>query len=1325
MEADHSDILGHPTLPVSRAQDPSLFSFSFTKSAFLLATLLGLYVLGVRIWSHVLLWRERSYKLATRRRHGIPDSDRRPFNVAYAAAVQSREENEARRAKPKPVQQPASIPDRSSALPEQNTRYRTGAQQHATDPARMQSVSALVPGAYTSGYLPSSSRIGNDITNSPASSPNPLTDPHQRRSLVPQPSNVGVTQRPTLQRQTSRKYLNLSGHKRGFDEQEFDEAEPAKKTRVEGDELIDGDEDAEWQDQNGIIPKRVSKRFLGDEEEEIDDDLGHSKKSRGKRARKFSLEKSLHEDERMEVDEEDDDVPELSSIVRGKKRDRAEAGSTFGGDDDYSVLEHEEGAKVRRRKRQTVSKRKSDAGSLSRGKKRDRDIEIGSDDDNEHEALLKSSRKKRGKRHSHANTPDEDQRSTSDVSMDESLASTRSRARRIGDEWESNGVKYKIGPNGQRLRQALVKEARHKFVMPVDSIHPDRDANLEVFVESWLTEEEYQDARESHLLAWQDSPRRSISPEKLPLDVSAPVPTPPVGKNLLWASTSTTPTASPVSRSPDETPVTALPRPRNYRHSIASHVGLRISPFNQPQTALTKRIASASRAPPLYQSISASPGLSDSTNGSPRGAYRTFSKLEKQELEAKGISRIREANRKKQAEKEAKLKEEKDKADREKAEKERIERERVEREKAEKERIEKERKAKEEAAAAATAATVPTIMVTKPTETQLETKTAAPGLFTFPSSSSADASKPAASAPNPLFASPGAALTSTPSATTSPLFSAPPPKPDAAKPSTAFPAPVQTSAGPTFAFGKTSPQQAEPAPKTFQFQQPTIPASQTKPPLFAQPEQKAGAPSLLSRVGEPEKPASSPFTFAKPSGAPSFFNNKPATAPQAASSSSALPSTTTASPPGPLKFNFGATTKPTTAPVMSSSSLSGALGDPSSTKTGSAFGVKPPTTTEEKKDAPAPPKFNFGYTANAAGAGSSSQQTTNSTSSSQPTNLSSQQTTTDAPKSAFGNTGFTGGNLFANTPASTSAPTPFGAPSNVAGLGSTETKDAPKSVFSTFGNTTTAPSFGASPASQGATETKEAPKSAFGMFGNTPAFGATSPTETKEAPKSGFTSFGNTTSAFGGPAASGTTPSAFGNTAGSSAFAGSSTTTTPAFGSAATTSAFGSAATTPAFGSAAPTPAFGSTTATPAFGSTTTPNVFGSGATSPFSTTPASPAKDKPAEPSKLFSFGGAGMSTNNAAPATPTAEAPKSMFGSITTSAPSNPFSFGSNTSTTPQSSPFGSASTFGSKPGAAGPAAFGFGQTNPAATNGTSSTPSAFSSTFGNPPSSGQQQQ
>jgi len=34
---------------------------------------------------------------ATRRRHGIPDTDNRPFNVAYAAAVTARKENETRK----------------------------------------------------------------------------------------------------------------------------------------------------------------------------------------------------------------------------------------------------------------------------------------------------------------------------------------------------------------------------------------------------------------------------------------------------------------------------------------------------------------------------------------------------------------------------------------------------------------------------------------------------------------------------------------------------------------------------------------------------------------------------------------------------------------------------------------------------------------------------------------------------------------------------------------------------------------------------------------------------------------------------------------------------------------------------------------------------------------------------------------------------------------------------------------------------------------------------------------------------------------------------
>jgi len=241
-----------------------------------------------------------------------------------------------------------------------------------------------------------------------------------------------------------------------------DEEHEAKKSKVEGHELIDGDEDAEFED---FAPKRGSKRSMHEEEDV--EEVADNKKSRGKRARKVSHEKKRQVDHSMDVDddEEADEITELKSTNRGKKRDRAEAGSTFGGDDDESASEIEDGdfkARRRRRKRRTVAKRKSEATYL-RGKKRDRDGEQNVSDNESAESSpdAKTSRKKRGRRTSHL----EQHTSKSDISMDESTTSSKGKVRKIGDEWESNGIKYKIGPNYQRLRQALVRKARQKFVM--------------------------------------------------------------------------------------------------------------------------------------------------------------------------------------------------------------------------------------------------------------------------------------------------------------------------------------------------------------------------------------------------------------------------------------------------------------------------------------------------------------------------------------------------------------------------------------------------------------------------------------------------------------------------------------------------------------------------------------------------------------------------------------------------------------------------------------------------------------------------------------------
>ena len=52
------------------------------------------------------------------------------------------------------------------------------------------------------------------------------------------------------------------------------------------------------------------------------------------------------------------------------------------------------------------------------------------------------------------------------------------KGRKIGEEWESNGVQYKVGNEGQRLRLTLVKKARSKYSMVSSCSAIDLDAVL-------------------------------------------------------------------------------------------------------------------------------------------------------------------------------------------------------------------------------------------------------------------------------------------------------------------------------------------------------------------------------------------------------------------------------------------------------------------------------------------------------------------------------------------------------------------------------------------------------------------------------------------------------------------------------------------------------------------------------------------------------------------------------------------------------------------------------------------------------------------------------
>jgi hypothetical protein len=224
-----------------------------------------------------------------------------------------------------------------------------------------------------------------------------------------------------------------------------------KKTRVEGDEQIDGDEEAGWHgtdmdvDMVEALPTLVSqriKRMATDEDEGFE-----SSGTRDKRTRK-----SAHENERG------NHVSSAAAGARSKKRDRTEASGL--GDSGAAVDEEDDGRQPRRRRRMvsTTTKAGSTHGNGG-GRKRGREVVSGDSDDDRSESPSKRvAINKRGKRVSQeSDSAEEDDRANQ--------PDFHRKGRRIGDEWQAGNVRYRIGLNGQRERCAVVKRRRPCFDM--------------------------------------------------------------------------------------------------------------------------------------------------------------------------------------------------------------------------------------------------------------------------------------------------------------------------------------------------------------------------------------------------------------------------------------------------------------------------------------------------------------------------------------------------------------------------------------------------------------------------------------------------------------------------------------------------------------------------------------------------------------------------------------------------------------------------------------------------------------------------------------------
>lgn len=287
---------------------------------------------------------------------------------------------------------------------------------------------------------------------------NPNPNSH-RRVTVPEPLPV---ERPPV-RHASRKDLvanisnNEESRKRSFEDEADVEHETLKKLRVDGDELIDGDEQADWYDQyTDLPPRRVSKESLGPQP--AGDYMLMNGQERSKHVDDFRDENHEPADEVTDCIHEDE-VTETKAVARGKKRDRAEAGSTFGGDDDDDIRN---GRISHHRKRRTILRRRIEVPA--RGQKRDREAESPESEGNgggpeTSRRRIQHSSKKRGKKAASLEV--------SEISVEDPRVSRDPlcSGRRVGDEWEADGVQYRVGDKGERLRLTLVRKARSKYHM--------------------------------------------------------------------------------------------------------------------------------------------------------------------------------------------------------------------------------------------------------------------------------------------------------------------------------------------------------------------------------------------------------------------------------------------------------------------------------------------------------------------------------------------------------------------------------------------------------------------------------------------------------------------------------------------------------------------------------------------------------------------------------------------------------------------------------------------------------------------------------------------
>ncbi|KAG9036500.1 hypothetical protein FRB95_008798 [Tulasnella sp. JGI-2019a] len=429
-----------------------------------IATILcALWVVYVNVARRYNVYKRKRELRDRRRRAGIPDEDDRPFDIAYAAAAMARRRETDERQK---AEQEQTKLEAASNMP--FTQMASSFDTRLPYNVRMQ------------GLQPPSGLVHRQVTHPRARGFSPAPEVQSLRSQ-------GTFLQPIQPQQSSLRYLYSNG----------DNTTIASSESPPG----QGPPPPTWEDQ--YAPPSV--RALNEKSRARQAAAAPTTSTLGRRSRKdlhfgndseienevVSRQQRLRTGSQLAKDADD----EAKFIGRGHTRKRGQDAEDTGDHDNSR-------ANPRRRVEELEDARTmpgalpemQPAAAVAGKRKAAEEVEDPAEQDLE---TVQAPRKPRKKAKRGKEKADRDEGQTDPPAVDKNDGPS---TRQPGEEWSADGVKYKMGENGEVLREAIVQE--RKTVVPVrdDRLSPIRKTPstktiYHSFTRSWLTQEAFEKAQ--------------------------------------------------------------------------------------------------------------------------------------------------------------------------------------------------------------------------------------------------------------------------------------------------------------------------------------------------------------------------------------------------------------------------------------------------------------------------------------------------------------------------------------------------------------------------------------------------------------------------------------------------------------------------------------------------------------------------------------------------------------------------------------------------------------------------------------------------------------